>query len=202
MPRPANDPEAYERLEKAIGVPSPCLELRRELHFILHGTGLALPPPRIRPKAQRTLFERSARRALELRDLLSGDDEDTLGAILPALSRSELLETLGRVAKNARKAARSVRQDPGGKTPDPRQAQTICTLAQVYERVTGRRAGLSRNPSTGKPSGPFYRFVRAFFAEFAPALDMPTPPRSPEAIAKLIQRALSKARDMDLTHGG
>lgn len=198
MPKRANDPEAYERLEKAIGVPSPCLELRRELHFILHGTGLALPPPRIRPKAQRTLFERSARRALELRDLLSGDDEDTLGAILPALSRSELLETLGRVAKNARKAMREVRKDRGGKAPDPRLAQTVRTLAQVYERATGRRAGLSRNDK-GAPAGPFYRFVRAFFAEFAPLAGLPPLPRTPEAVGKLIQRALKGARRMDPT---
>ena len=34
-------------------------------------------------------------------------------------------------------------------------------LRNIYEQATGRRAGVSKHPGTGSPSGPFFRFARA-----------------------------------------
>jgi hypothetical protein len=55
----------------------------------------------------------------------------------------------------------------------------------MYAEESGREPGISRDPMTAKPGGPFFRFVKACLQAFAPKRS-----KRDEALAKTIQRVL------------
>ena len=89
------------------------------------------------------------------------------------------LTTLIRVANEA------LEQDPadGGRPPDWRFRGILYELGRLYRECTGREPGLSRNPHTNKPSGPFFRLVSTCLQMFRPELA-----KSDEALATAIRR--------------
>jgi hypothetical protein len=58
------------------------------------------------------------------------------------------------------------------------QRALVRNLESVYRQAFGRKPGVSRDPNTRKPSGPFFRFIRAAFAEIGVH-------RSPETLVSM-----------------
>lgn len=103
-------------------------------------------------------------------------------------SRSALLETLAELIAAIDKATEALPADKGGRQEDWRLQGTIRELARLYEQHTCRKPGISRHPTTEKPSGPFLSLIRAFLDIFSPQRSNG---QSDEALAKSIQRTLS-----------
>lgn len=102
-------------------------------------------------------------------------------------SRQALLGTLAELISAVDEARAMLPADMGGRQEDWRLQGTIRALARFYKRSTGRNPGISRPPTGGEPSGPFFRFVVTFLQTFAP--DRATA-LSGDALAKAIQRTL------------
>ena len=65
-------------------------------------------------------------------------------------------------------------------------ATTITMLADIYEGMSGRKAGAGKaTGSTGKPQGPFLRFVTACYRYFSPGIEI-----NPATLRDQIVRAL------------
>lgn len=102
-----------------------------------------------------------------------------------APKRRELLTLLAELMTKIDRVTASLPPDRGGPRRDWRLYGTIHALGELYRTYTGKKPGVSRHGITEKPSGPFFRFVRAFLAVFAPdRADALTD----DALAKAIQR--------------
>jgi hypothetical protein len=106
--------------------------------------------------------------------------------ILPDAKRKELLERIAELISAVDEAAKSVPNDKGGKGRDWRIQGLIHELARLYHEVSGNEPGISRDPFSAEPGGPFFRFVKACLQTFTPHRI-----KSDEALAKTIQRVLS-----------
>jgi hypothetical protein len=76
-------------------------------------------------------------------------------------------------------------ENNGGRPRNWGRVIAIQELARMYHEHTGRKPGRSHNG--GKPGGPFFRFVAAFWRIFAGG---EADQLSDEALAQLIRRAL------------
>jgi len=105
--------------------------------------------------------------------------------ILPDTKRKALLEGLAELMSAVDEAAEGLPEDRGGRGRDWRIQGAIKELARMYAELSGREPGISRDPMTAKPGGPFFRFVKACLQAFAPKRS-----KRDEALAKTIQRVL------------
>ncbi|VTR70526.1 hypothetical protein DESC_810097 [Desulfosarcina cetonica] len=83
------------------------------------------------------------------------------------------------------KANQKLMPDSGGR-PQERGALRgfIRYLSSIYTEATGRKAGISRSPMFGEPSGPFFRFVKHMMTM------LNIEPLTPQTLASQIQKAL------------
>jgi hypothetical protein len=88
--------------------------------------------------------------------------------ILPRESQQALLDGLAELMAAVDAAKKALPEDRGGRPRNRQLHGMIYELAQYYERHRGRKAGLSRDPRTGNPSGPFFRFVSTVLRVFVP----------------------------------
>jgi hypothetical protein len=88
--------------------------------------------------------------------------------LLPAEKQQTLLDGLAELIAAVDAAKKALPEDRGGRPRNRQLHSMIYELAEYYARHTGRKAGLSRDPTTGKPSGPFFRFVSTVLRVFVP----------------------------------
>lgn len=184
-------PEEWERIEAPLGIRNrdPALrekmlgpEMLEEGLEMLEGLGMLeclewafsdLLLPRVWPNIRTSPEYRRAHAALKkqaqkARQFLADADWRTV----------DLDQIILRIDDIAPDAVKS------GRRPDCRLQMTIYKLGRLYSRWTDRKPGISRN-SHGKPSGPFFTFVRECLRALVPeAL------KSDEALASEIRRAL------------
>ena len=105
--------------------------------------------------------------------------------ILPDAKRKELLEGIAELISAADEMIEGAPKDRGGRERNWRIQGFIKELSRLYTEVSGRKAGISKDPLTGEPGGPFFRFVKACIQTYAPHRM-----KTDEALAKTIQRVL------------
>lgn len=88
--------------------------------------------------------------------------------ILPPERQEALLDGLEELIAAVDAAKKALPEDRGGRPRNRQLHGMIYELAQYYARHTGGKAGLSRDPRTGNPSGPFFRFVSTVLRVFVP----------------------------------
>ena len=88
--------------------------------------------------------------------------------ILPAERQQALLDLLAELIAAVDAAKKALPEDRGGRPRNRQLHGMIYELSEYYARHTGRKAGLSRDPTTGNPSGPFFRFVATVLRVFVP----------------------------------
>ena len=88
--------------------------------------------------------------------------------ILPRERQQTLLDGLVELIAAIDAVKKALPEDKGGRPRNRQLHAMIYELAEYYARQTGRKAGLSRDPATGKPSGPFFRFVSTVLRVFVP----------------------------------
>lgn len=106
-------------------------------------------------------------------------------AILPTAKRRALLDGLVELIEAADESREALPRDKGGRPSDWRLQAVIHLLARLYAQWAGKKPGISRDPMTAQPSGPFFRFVKTCLRTFTSE-----PARCDEALAKTIQRVL------------
>jgi hypothetical protein len=105
--------------------------------------------------------------------------------ILPRDKRLSLLEGLAELISAADSMIAEVPNDKGGRAKDWRIKGAIHELGRLYKEMSGKEPGISRDPVTREPGGPFFRFVKACLQTYSPERV-----KSDEALAKTIQRVL------------
>lgn len=88
--------------------------------------------------------------------------------ILPAERQQALLDGLGELIAAVDSAKKALPEDRGGRPRNHQLHGMIHNLARYYEEHTDKKAGLSQNPKTRNPSGPFFRFVSTVLRVFVP----------------------------------
>lgn len=88
--------------------------------------------------------------------------------LLPAEKQQTLLDGLGELIAAVDAAKKTLPEDKGGRPRNRQLRGMIHELARYYARHTGGKARLSRDPTTGNPSGPFFRFVSTVLRVFVP----------------------------------
>ena len=81
--------------------------------------------------------------------------------------------------------------DPGGPPTDEALKLYMQHLARIYERETGKKAGISRKREDNQFTGPFFRFVQACLNPFNPGLSSK---RSNQALGQAVRRVLNDMR--------
>jgi hypothetical protein len=106
-------------------------------------------------------------------------------------TRARALHTYvrGKDLTDLQEAAQGLLGDLGKRGPMPRRARYIFVnhLADIYERLTGEEAGLSKDPD---PCGPFYDFVKAALGPLKLPREDPI-----DGIATVISEVAKKRRD-------
>jgi len=121
----------------------------------------------------------------ELDEGAEGAMVDLSLVILPDERRKQLLAGIAELITAVDEASQMVPKDKGGRGSDWRMKGLIKELSRLYAEVSGNEPGISRDPLTTKPGGPFFRFVKACLQTYAPHRL-----NTDEALAKTIQRVL------------
>jgi hypothetical protein len=88
--------------------------------------------------------------------------------ILPREKQQALLDGLAELIVAVDAATNALPEDRGGRPRNRQLHSMIYHLAKFYAQHTGRTVGLSRDATTRKPSGPFFRFASTVLRVFVP----------------------------------
>jgi hypothetical protein len=168
--------------------------------YLTNPQNLVLPVPRRQITSQLSGIARTVKKLKELlgqcndgdeTDALGQELEDALyvasGARLDHEKLGCLIKELEELEQAARQAIPRVPGGKGGRTPDSEFHALVAKLKGVFERATGKSAGVTWNPYRERYGGKFFRFVSVI--EEALAQYRGIRPRSNRALGELLKRA-------------
>jgi hypothetical protein len=116
-----------------------------------------------RARQQNRLFRAVADRAAKLKEALHRDDSYAARCLFPGKRGKDFLDMLDGLAVKG--AERLASDSPVRLDRSPISWFVGEVLPPIFDRNYGRTAGISRNPLTGKVSGPYVRFAVAVVME-------------------------------------
>lgn len=194
--------EDFQYIEAAAGIKSPNLHFRDQLARCKERSARWEPDySNIRPKVLREAARQLSEHAEHLLHDLNyrkyrGDDQSERDLALAYQYLWDcchgvgeaFVQELHRLAENAELTLEVMWPDKRGRSPNARFEMLIYCLADLYEKVTGRAAGVSQHE--GLYQGPFFLFVEACLRR----LEL-SRVHSNEALGKALQRQLRRRRE-------
>jgi hypothetical protein len=132
----------------------------------------------------RKKFKKAASLASKLADELLTLDDDTFLHI-DIQNNSSLLDKRDSMISDLRRLAKPLPKEGGGQLGDPNYAEFIRDLARLFKDLTGKKATVTTNHYDIDKRGPFFAIINAVFHIAGKT------PKSQEALAKAIKRAIS-----------
>ena len=152
---------------------------------------------RLSPKAVTATLEELKKKADKFLKCLSALDEHTKYLVLGAEVSPRLLdltrEYVEWISEGSMEALSKIDNPDSKENPTPRRSPRInfiTHLAVIYERVTERKARISRPSGGGVPRGPFVRFVTGCLRQVDDSV-------GPEMVRNSISEAMALLKDLD-----